>query len=173
MVVEESVKVTRRNFVGMLGALGLGAASMTMYNTLAHDGVGSDGHGDIASAPGGETDHGTGHAAQGTPGADTGTGAGAGEMSVDEIDAMLEAGVKSFPAQTEGLGGQPLEYEMDGDVKVFKLTTSLVDWEYAPGQRTEAWTYNGVVPGPEIRVTEGDKVRIDVTNNLPESTAVH
>jgi FtsP/CotA-like multicopper oxidase with cupredoxin domain len=62
---------------------------------------------------------------------------------------------------------------MDGDVKVFKLTCQVVNWEYAPGQRAEAWTYNGVVPGPEIRVTEGDKVRVLVTNELPESTAVH
>ena len=43
----------------------------------------------------------------------------------------------------------------------------------APGKFVEAWAYNGVVPGPEIRVTEGDKVRVVVKNELPESTAVH
>lgn len=93
--------------------------------------------------------------------------------TVDEMDAMHEAVVKAFPAPTEGLGGQPLAFEMDGDVKVFNLTCQAVQWEFAPGQRVEAWTYNGVVPGPEIRVTEGDKIRINVTNQLPESTAVH
>ena len=164
MSVDESVKVTRRNFVGMLGALGLGAASMTMYNTLAMEGE------NVAAAPDTSTEGSGSHNAQATPGASTGT---AGDMTADEMDAMHEAGVTSFPAETEGLGGQPLEYEMDGDTKVFKLTASLVDWEYAPGQRTEAWAYNGVVPGPEIRVTEGDTVRVEVTNNLPESTAVH
>jgi FtsP/CotA-like multicopper oxidase with cupredoxin domain len=91
----------------------------------------------------------------------------------DEMDAMHEAGVLAFPAETEGLGGQPLEYRMEGDVKVFELVCQVVDWEYAPGKRTEAWTYNGVTPGPEIRVTEGDKVRIHVVNQLPESTAIH
>ena len=95
------------------------------------------------------------------------------KMSADEMDAMHEAGIKSFPAATEGLGGQPLPFTMDGDVKVFELTASVIDWEFAPGQRTEAWAYNGVVPGPEIRVTEGDQVRVNIKNDLTESTAIH
>jgi FtsP/CotA-like multicopper oxidase with cupredoxin domain len=95
------------------------------------------------------------------------------EVDVDAMDAMHEAGVNAFPAQTRGLGGQPLEYEMDGDVKVFTLTADVVEWEFMPGKTVEAWTYNGVTPGPEIRVTEGDKVRVHITNNLPESTAIH
>jgi FtsP/CotA-like multicopper oxidase with cupredoxin domain len=95
-------------------------------------------------------------------------------VSADEMDALHEAGVASFPAETAGLGGQPLEYEMDGDVKVFRLTCDIIpDWEFEPGKTTEAWGYNGVVPGPEIRVTEGDKVRVHVKNNLNESTAIH
>src|SRR3954451_17105863 len=95
------------------------------------------------------------------------------EMSADEMDAMHEAGVKAFPAKTAGLGGQPLPFTMDGEVKVFDLVSQIVQWEFAPGKLVEAWTYNGVVPGPEIRVTEGDQVRINVSNELPESTAVH
>jgi FtsP/CotA-like multicopper oxidase with cupredoxin domain len=96
------------------------------------------------------------------------------DLTVEEMDAMHEAVMASFPAQTKGLGGQPLEYEMDGDVKVFNLTTEVVEWEFAVGKTVEAFAYNGVVPGPEIRVTEGDKVRFNVTNkNLPESTSVH
>jgi FtsP/CotA-like multicopper oxidase with cupredoxin domain len=94
-------------------------------------------------------------------------------MTADEMDAMHEAGVKSFPAPTAGLGGQPLEYVMDGDVKVFSLIAQIVQWEYQPGQFAEAFSYNGVVPGPEIRVTEGDKIRVVVSNELPQSTAVH
>ena len=42
-----------------------------------------------------------------------------------------------------------------------------------PGKFVDAFSYNGMLPGPEIRVTEGDKVRFNVTNNLPESTAIH
>jgi FtsP/CotA-like multicopper oxidase with cupredoxin domain len=95
------------------------------------------------------------------------------EMTADEMDAMHEAGVKTFPVKTAGLGGQPLDFVMDGDVKVFDLVCQVMQWEVAPGKMVEAWTYNGVTPGPEIRVTEGDTIRVNVSNELPESTAVH
>jgi FtsP/CotA-like multicopper oxidase with cupredoxin domain len=62
---------------------------------------------------------------------------------------------------------------MDGDVKVFELESSVFQWEFRPGEYAEAWGYNGVVPGPEIRVTEGDTVRVNLTNKLPESTSIH
>jgi FtsP/CotA-like multicopper oxidase with cupredoxin domain len=93
--------------------------------------------------------------------------------SADEMDRHHEEGIKSFPAKTKGLGGQPLAYEMDGDTKVFKLTCDAVRWEVRPEEYKDAFAYNGTLPGPEIRVTEGDKVRFVVTNNLPESTSVH
>lgn len=89
------------------------------------------------------------------------------------MDRMHEEGVKAFPAKTQGLGGQPLPYRLDNGVKVFELTCQVVQWEVTPGTFVEAWTYNGTMPGPEIRVTEGDRVRVIVKNNLPESTAVH
>ncbi|HEX6543251.1 MAG TPA: multicopper oxidase family protein [Ktedonobacterales bacterium] len=37
----------------------------------------------------------------------------------------------------------------------------------------EAWTYNGTVPGPELRVTQGDRVRVTLVNHLPVSTTIH
>ena len=149
--------VNRRRLLGTLGLAGAGA----MVTAAAPVNVRVE-TGKASAATGGHEEHLAASANQHSE-----------DMTADEMDAMHEAGVKSFPAPTEGLGGQPLEYEMDGDVKVFKLTCQVVNWEYAPGERTEAWTYNGVVPGPEIRVTEGDKVRVIVTNELPESTAVH
>ena len=57
--------------------------------------------------------------------------------------------------------------------KEFRLTTKIVKWEVEPGKVVDAWTYNGTVPGPTIKVDAGDKVRIVVGNELPESTAVH
>lgn len=105
--------------------------------------------------------------------AQSGHDAAAKAGQADEIDELHAKGVKSFPAKTEGLGGQPLSHTLDGDVKVFNLTCRPVQWEVEPGRKIEAWAYNGVVPGPEIRVTEGDKVRIHVKNELPESTAIH
>ncbi len=96
-------------------------------------------------------------------------------MTADEMDAMHEAGVKQFLAgpSTKGLANQPLAPRMDGDVKVFDLVASEVDWEVTATNKVRAWAYNGTMPGPEIRVTEGDKVRVIIKNELPESTAIH
>jgi len=81
--------------------------------------------------------------------------------------------MKAFPAKTAGKGNQILEPRLDGATKVFDLTASVVQWEVSPGQRVEAWTFNGQVPGPQIRVREGDRVRVILTNKLPESTSIH
>jgi FtsP/CotA-like multicopper oxidase with cupredoxin domain len=86
---------------------------------------------------------------------------------------MHEAGIKAFPAKTAGKGNQLLAPKIIGGVKVYEITASVIQWETAPGQKVEAWTYNEQVPGPVIRVKEGDKVRMILHNKLPESTAVH
>jgi manganese oxidase len=94
-------------------------------------------------------------------------------QKADEMDAHHEKRVKAFPAKTTGQGNQPLAPKMDGDVKVFELTTSKVKWEIEPGKFVDAWVYNQQLPGPEIRVTEGDKVRVVLRNDLEESTSIH
>jgi FtsP/CotA-like multicopper oxidase with cupredoxin domain len=60
-----------------------------------------------------------------------------------------------------------------GGVREFRLTMAPVQWEVEPGVVKTAWAFNGTVPGPTIRVPEGQPIRIIVTNNLPEHTAVH
>lgn len=70
-------------------------------------------------------------------------------------------------------GNQELPFRMEGGVKVFDLTAMRVAWEVKPGEWIEAWTYNGTVPGPVIRVNDGDRVRINFKNELPDYTAVH
>jgi FtsP/CotA-like multicopper oxidase with cupredoxin domain len=96
-------------------------------------------------------------------------------MTADEMDAMHEAGIKAFVAgvKTQGLGNQPLQPRIENGVKIFELTCKQIQWEYDAGKQVEAWAYNGQVPGPEIRVTEGETVRVIVKNELTESTAVH
>jgi FtsP/CotA-like multicopper oxidase with cupredoxin domain len=91
----------------------------------------------------------------------------------DEMDRMHEAGIKAFPAKTAGKGGQLLKPRLDGGVKVFELTASELQWEVTPGQMVTAMAYNGQVPGPEIRVREGDRVRVILNNQLSESTVIH
>jgi FtsP/CotA-like multicopper oxidase with cupredoxin domain len=70
-------------------------------------------------------------------------------------------------------GGQILEPRMDGDTKVFEMSASVVKWSILPDEDVAAYAYNNQVPGPTIRVTQGDKVRIDFKNQLPESTTIH
>ena len=91
----------------------------------------------------------------------------------EEMDRMHEAGIKAFPAKTEGKGGVRLEPRMVGDVKEFHLTAKVVQWETEPGKKVVAWAYNGLVPGPEIRVREGERVRVIIRNELEESTSIH
>ncbi len=67
----------------------------------------------------------------------------------------------------------PLTYTEKNGVKEFMLTAEAINWEYVKGKTVVAWGYNGQIPGPEIRVTEGDKVKIVFTNNLPKATTVH
>ena len=69
--------------------------------------------------------------------------------------------------------GSSLRYVMDHGVKVFHLVAEPVKRELAPGMVINAWGYNGQTPGPTIEAVEGDRVRILVTNKLPEATSVH
>jgi manganese oxidase len=71
------------------------------------------------------------------------------------------------------LNGWTLPWRMNGDWKEFHLVAEPVEREFAPGMRVHLWGYNGQSPGPTIECVEGDKVRIFVTNKLPEHTTVH
>jgi plastocyanin len=100
--------------------------------------------------------------------------AGAGARTSDQMDTIMEKSIKAFPAKTQGLGGQDLAPRVLADgTKVFELTTSVVKWEVEPGKFVDAWTYNGTVPGPTIKVNSGDKVQVVLKNQLPESTSIH
>ena len=89
------------------------------------------------------------------------------------MDAMHEAGIKAFPARTAIHGNQLLAPRMDKGVKVFELTARDIQWETAPGRFVSAMAYNGQVPGPQLRVREGDLVRVVLKNELMQSTAIH
>src|SRR5258707_7779875 len=69
--------------------------------------------------------------------------------------------------------GSTLPYKVVGGIKVFHLIPEEVDHEFAPGLRARCWGYNGQVHGPTIEAVEGDRLRIYVTNKLPEATTVH
>ncbi len=71
------------------------------------------------------------------------------------------------------LNGWALPHRMVDGVKEFHLVAEEIEHEFAPGSRAKCWGYNGTTPGPTIEAVEGDRVRIYVTNHLPEHTSVH
>jgi manganese oxidase len=78
-----------------------------------------------------------------------------------------------FTAPADARGDQELAPRIVDGVKVFDLETSVIEWNILPDETVMAYAFNQQVPGPRIRVTEGERVRINVTNHLPESTSVH
>ena len=71
------------------------------------------------------------------------------------------------------LNGWTLPWRMRDGWKEFHLVAEPVIREFAPGMVANLWGYNGQSPGPTIECVEGDKIRIFVTNKLPEHTTVH
>jgi len=71
------------------------------------------------------------------------------------------------------LNSWSLPWRMNNGWKEFHLTAEAVEREIAPGMIARLWGYNGQSPGPTIECVEGDKVRIFVTNRLPEHTTIH
>jgi FtsP/CotA-like multicopper oxidase with cupredoxin domain len=71
------------------------------------------------------------------------------------------------------LNGWTLPWRMNNGVKEFHLVAEPVVREMVPGFKAHLWGYNGQSPGPTIEVVEGDRVRMFVTNKLPEHTSVH
>ncbi|MGV8932692.1 MAG: DUF4396 domain-containing protein [Luteimonas sp.] len=73
----------------------------------------------------------------------------------------------------ETRGARELAPRIENGVKVFDLETSVIRWQILPKTWVNAYAFNGQVPGPTLRFKQGDRVRINVTNRLPESTTVH
>jgi manganese oxidase len=69
--------------------------------------------------------------------------------------------------------GSLLPWKRVDGVKVYHLRAAPLTHTIAPGLEVEAWGYNGSTPGPVIEAVEGERVRIYVTNKLPEATSVH
>jgi FtsP/CotA-like multicopper oxidase with cupredoxin domain len=82
-----------------------------------------------------------------------------------------EPGTDYVPVVTPN--GATLPWKVVGGVKVFHLVAEPVEHEFAPGLQAHCWGYNGRTPGPTMEVVAGDRVRIYVTNKLPEATTVH
>ena len=95
-------------------------------------------------------------------------------FTAEQVDQMMIDSMLAFPAETEGIGNQILEPEILADgTKKFTLEAEVIPWEVSPGEFVEAWAYNGQVPGPWIKVDQGDNVQVELTNLTPMSTDIH
>lgn len=148
--------VDRRSFIKALAATGAGAAGLVTACSAQP----------AATSESGPTDHNpqSSTVSQGTP-------------TADEMDSLHEAGLNAFVAGIEAnsktFWPAPMPFTLDGDTKVFEITCKEIRWEIEPGKSIAAFSYNGTVPGPEIRVTEGDKLRIIAKNEMTQSTSIH
>lgn len=108
---------------------------------------------------------------------------GAVSMALRDADAAERAAAATQPplAPAGGapynpvvtLNGWTLPWRMDNGVKEFHLVAEPVQREFAPGMVVNCWGYNGTTPGPTIEAVEGDRIRILVTNRLPEHSTIH
>lgn len=60
-----------------------------------------------------------------------------------------------------------------GEVHEYRLVAAPTQGALSDGVETDLWTYNGNTPGPEIRITHGDTIRVTLENQLPEPTSIH
>ena len=97
----------------------------------------------------------------------------AGPAATIDHDAHAESTVKAFPAKTQGVGLQPLASRVVDGAREFEISCEKIRWEVTPGVVVDALAYNGQVPGPIIRVTEGERLRVRVTNKFDQTTGVH
>jgi FtsP/CotA-like multicopper oxidase with cupredoxin domain len=94
------------------------------------------------------------------------------EMSGMDMRPVDVSNAPAMPADARG--NQPLEPAISPDgAKEFELTASVIRWNILPDVQIGAYAYNQQLSGPEIRVTQGDSVRINFRNDLPEPTSVH
>lgn len=68
------------------------------------------------------------------------------------------------PSASKGSGKPAREYQ---------ITSQVASAEIVPGKKTQVWTYNGQLPGPVLRVTQGDLLRVTYRNELPEQSTIH
>ena len=77
------------------------------------------------------------------------------------------------PKATENFGGRVLEPQLVDGVPTYDLYVKKVMWDTGGGAWKEAFTVNGTVPGPELRLKEGQLTRFRVHNELDEPTSIH
>lgn len=89
------------------------------------------------------------------------------------LAAATTFGVGAAIGTRFGTGSRVSDAVAAESVRTIQLEAREARWELAPGRTVRALTYNGQVPGPEIRAREGERLRIVLKNALSEPTTVH
>ena len=142
--------VNRRGFLKRLGAAGaLGGAALLQGKELVRA--------QVKHPP----THGRG------PGMQHG-----GQGAVGTVDHARN-GFTPLELLTDFDGGEVSKDAKGRTVREYEFVATQKEIEVAPGIFFPAWTYNNRVPGPTIRATEGDRIRITFTNTTPHRHTIH
>lgn len=87
--------------------------------------------------------------------------------------AAIDPRLVTYRAPVGARGDRPLAPRFENGVKIFDFEASVIQWYILGDKSVTAYAINGQVPGPRLELTEGDHVRINYTNHLPESTTMH
>src|SRR6266849_3505179 len=163
------MKMTRREAVAVSG-LALAGSALASGSAVAQ--VGHEGHGMSRGAPAqSQSPDDAKTAAQWWLNIAKGTRHPARTIEPCEAVPPAEPRRDYNPVITPN--GATLPFKIVDGIKVFHLVAEEVTHEFAPGLKAKLWGYNGQVHGPTIEAVEGDRVRIYVTNKLPEATSIH
>ena len=87
--------------------------------------------------------------------------------------SAIDPDLVAYRAAPDARGDRTLMPNEVVGVKEYELVASVIRWNILSHERVNAYAFNRQVPGPRIEVTEGDRLRIRVRNELPEPTTVH
>jgi manganese oxidase len=161
------MKITRREAIAVSG---LALAGSTVASGSAEAQMGHENHGMSPHTPAPKASDDPESAAQWIDIA-RGTQHPARTIEPGEVVPPGEPGRDYNPVITPN--GATLPFKVVDGVKIFHLIAEEVTHEFAPGLKAKLWGFNGRVHGPTIEAVEGDRIRIYVTNKLPEATSVH
>ncbi|CAN5713978.1 hypothetical protein BH18ACT11_BH18ACT11_13030 [soil metagenome] len=147
----EAAALSRRDFLRVTGAVGAVSASGAVLG--AH----------VERALGQEVHHQPGHVAGGGHGFHGGNGV-VGDVDLSRFDPTVF--LRDFYRGEE-------RQEGGRTVREFELTAEETEIEVAPGIVYPAWAYNGQVPGPTLRATEGERLRIRFKNDSSHPHTIH
>src|SRR5919107_5001528 len=140
--------ISRRAFLQVAGALGLSGALLGARASAAQ---GREGQAEDVSSAGAE------HSSHG------------GNSTVGGVDTS-----RFDPSEflRDFYWGEERQ-EGGRTIREYELTAEDVEIEVAPGVMYPAWAYNGQVPGPTLRATEGERLRVVFKNNGAHPHTIH